>query len=683
MNDTTVNLENSEETTELDRSKLVDSFINGLASGPNAIGVVAQQLGENSEDAFAKEIRIIVDYLKRRMIFWDNGSGMTKDVEIKKFFSIHVPDTSRPKIGVNNSGRISTLAIAKSMRVVTVSKETLRNGEAYEIKFDRKTVEIIFKGGTKISNLYSTIKLEDSDLKEYLPSTGTVTILEDIDEKFLRSEEEILKMLSVRLLPNVAKKVLLNGQTVPKRPTLGKPITVHQKHPTLGKIDVELFISPEPNAGGIQIAGKGTIFHSFEDFVEKTFPNVYRPAIPSHLFYRNVGGYIAVEKLNEYRPHGSSTLRDDFVGSQDMKDLLEFLDTVVGKQLKELFDKLNNTKERQKRTGTSNYIIERINAVFPITGTEMMALKRSENEDVNAGFKVNKAASQIDPPATVDLEELKLLHVSKKSIELYPNEEVSIQVTKLIFTSGEFEWTCSKDAGVVVKKDPKGIKVVFKAGVKPGDYALVVKDIHQDMKAEILISIVDEKQLKISPRKIEIAVGNSQIFSLKNYDDKETYTWSVEPPHVGMVLSHKTGPETELSVTHEADAGDYKVTAVSNEGKTVSAQVRIPVVQENSNLIRFEDQYYIWTAIYIKGMDMVQLQNTEQRVNGVYMPLIEVNFAHSLIKSIEDQSAVYQAILPCLLITHLEFRAQNVKIDYSMITRKFNELYQSLLISPS
>ena len=625
--------------------RLLDILIGAGSAGKGAFFSGFQQATENGFDAHATSVCVLIDKRDQVLRIIDNGEGFGQK-QINGFFSLFVS----PKegvvglIGKNGSGRIFLLNLAEEILVFSRSSEF---PQMISFVLHRSDIEDL------LNKEYIEVKFQVVKSPSWwtLPGTGSAICLQNVNWSLVPSPSEVLNRGSGYLKPSLARMVEVNGERLKPRAIVGEVIHVKVTVPYLSGVqEIELYIPQNRSKlDTIRLGGINYIC-PLRDMLNQLSPEI-QAMIPQELFGGTVCGDILIPAINNFRAHDGRSLEDAFFQSGIQASVVQFLIEEVAPRIVSAFEHKKKADEGEERAEVITSISESFNQAF-----------RPTNKDLGEGAGPGTEGDHDDGKR-----QLRSFHVTPVGVVLVPGEEQSFRVRRFDGASGRFQWDAKGSGGTLDRKTGKA--VTYTAGKSEGRFGLVIRDQRDpDKEAVVKITIISEKQMMISPIRIDIPAGGSQEFRLLNHDvTSGDIRWELVGAHSSITLSRSSGLRTKVNTLKSASLGDYVLRAVDEQDKDKCVEATFEVVDPfcEDGIVKIEDRIYILESASMTNPNMVERQKGRKLdrthvLTQTPRDVMVIDFTHPTLKAIEkltgttSSEAYKQAIFPHVVMAHLQ-----------------------------
>ena len=650
-------------TGKQDAEKLLNVLITAGSAGKGAFFAALQQVVENAMDAGATVFNLILDKRSKVCRMSDNGGGFGGP-QIDGFHSLYVSPKEGLEglIGRHGSGRIFLLQIGGKIVVHSVSAEFTN---MIQFGLTRKDLlELLQK-----SSISRPINTVTPPSWWDLTGTGSVIELQDVDWKKVPTTTAIKKHFASYLRPSLARKVFVNGEPLQPRAVMGevleKSITVDYLP---GVQVVEIYIPKTRTQRDTVRLGAYNPICPLRDFYNE-LPEEMASLIQS-LLTRSMAGNIFMPVVNNFRAHDGRSLEGRLYQDDILPKIVRFLADEVCPIADEAFER---KKERADEEERQQFLVDVAEAISPAYNLDIEDLPDPPHGDVLGD-------GEDDPAEPSDPEPKAPFSVSNKRITLLPGAQHVFRVTRATGTSGKFRWDPSNCGGTLDAR--VGNKVVYTAGMKLGKFTLTVRDKKTPAKfINITIKIVAERNMMITPIRVDISAGEEQKFSVRNTElTSGKISWELNPSSPYITLEPTSGLQVMVRVDKSATLGDYWLTAYDEEdpGET-RAQSTFEVVEppnDLANILKMEDRHYaleLSTRSLPSMVERVKDARLDTRQGGgVTLDVLKIDLDHPILKSLDalhgSNEARVQALLYALATAHLQGLVEDGEEEFDEIS---------------
>lgn len=552
------------------------------------------EMASNGIDAGATRVDIQIEE-DTPILVGDNGIGFS-DVSRRgyfEFFQSHKAGDPR-FIGEHGTGRMKALAFGKKLDVFSVDRDD--PSIFWATSLDTDTAWKVFNLEQKDAE-WTTPKTLPSDIQLSKGTSGTVVrinLSKDAWESFPKHLDEIAARMSDIITPPMAKILRFNGKPLPSKPVtheIEKVYTLQaiealigaEAAKQLGECSVHLYLPDkfDKEKDPVRIGGKMQLICKLTDFLiemgNHKAAQLVHPALRSDL---HVGGHISVTGLAKFRSESSTGLKAEIWKGFHLH-LMKFLTQVLGPDVEREYTKMQTKREKERRSEELVALASNFRRVFGSPRRSNIVLEQGIDSDTSSG----ELDSMEDAPFTVN----------RKAISVIVGEQMDFFVSNFgELTEKDFIWDTSDLCEIGVISTQKGSSTRF-AAERTGRGTLTVY--HKSCakhQVEIVITVVDEKPMQISPPGGEIPQGEDQRLRVLNSGStSKNIRWEIVDPVRGLALSNTEGVETRLQVGASCPTGTYRVRCFDTRNKGIKDEARFTVVPQDFARIQIDDDVYL------------------------------------------------------------------------------------------
>lgn len=593
--------------SDADKGKIIENVIGSIGRASSGFNLTKQVI-ENALDAGATRIDILIDKKKKLFRVIDNGTGFT-DEDIRSFYSFMVSGKDGLNtIGKNGSGRLALLSMCEYIVVHTRTE----GGEAKTFRLGREHLINAFEGE-------QNVPFEASE--EDIGSHGTIVELGGrINWKKAKTEEALMKRLPLLLMPNVLRKIWINGKPIASRSILEQPIEGEEELKGLGKCSYELHIVPGTTEG-IWLCGKQNKIMALREAIDQ-LPSELREVIPPLITDDNLTGIIQIDNLNRFRGH-DDTLIPEFYDSHSMA----FVRFLVGDFLAKIKEAV--PQENQEQHSLAETFMRTLLHKLPSTD--------------------GKRSGTIHTPNSI---------VSEASYTLQPGDQLPIR------NSVKLRWEWEEDEGGSISQ--VGGRTTLTAGDETGTFVLLgyTTDI---LRKRIKLKVVERIEMGITPSRSSMPPSGSKELLVTHFSgDKHDLKVNAEGENVRASLVGK-----KVTVVTENASVDAEITITVEDAEGNSAQSVIKIeekVVDQGNSISIEGETYL--LMFAPAIQQVLVNCTTEAGS----PCMRINFRHGLLTCYPPEAILWNSIFQAH-VSHV-----NETQDMGMTTREMALRVEQLMM---
>ncbi len=659
-------------TGTINYSRMMSAFIESGQAGRPAFFAGMKQGVENSVDAGASRINIVVNRRADALRIEDDGSGFG-ETELQGFFSLmESPKLFDPKkIGRNDTGRIFLLLFAKTLLVYTVSKKF---PEMVHFELARESLDELAKKGKLEANIQRALKPSWWEIC----GTGSAICLTNVDWSRVPSPSVIRKEFPLYLKPSIARMVFVNGEPLEPRAVVGEVIQDEILVDYLpGMQEIELYI-PESRKqhDEVRVGGFNPIC-SLKDMVRQGGAT-FGMLIPDSLRYGEVCGDIFLPMLNEFRGHDGHSIDSGFFSSEWVEPFIRFLREEVEPRIKKVMEDREEDARTKENIALLNDVCDAINTAYEnaVPPRKLDEEEDDDDTDDDKGSKPEESPIRLNCGMLVTL----------------PGEQHRIRITRSLGTSGQFNWLHRESGGRISQR--KGKSVLYTAGTETGKFRLIVEDsTDSDKKARVSIRIVDEKPLVLSPVHVQITAGDRQRFRVRNLGDTSgRICWKLSNA-AGLRLSSEEGSQVEVITSPDTPSGEYQITASDFKKPDLASTSSFEVLpREDHLMLCIEGKWYLLDIATTSIPNVVHRDRAAAlnlvKADGSAIDVMQIDLMHPVLQGAKALSrsneVVMQALLPHLITAHLQGLVEDGEeesMDENSMRQRLAEIHRQIMLA--
>ncbi len=593
-----------------DIEEMARKEVGSFSSSKSIFLSALQQAAENARDAFCRTFSVTIDKRTNALRFADDGEGFgTAQVNGFLSFCVSPKKGMKNQIGQRGSGRYSNFQFSDTIEVYTRHKEYMRRvgkrvGKLVLTYEDFKYL---------LGHDYIEKPLEEVDAPDWfdVKGTGSVIVLKGVNWDLIPAPSQVIDGFGKYLSPTIANMVRINGKRLKPRDIHGNPIRETWEHPLLGSCRLDAYLPKAPKPGeGFEIAAYNPVM-PFEMMVRQL--HAQRPElagrIPRDLTHTKLlCGVLYAEGINQFVASDRRSLVNEFFVSEHVEAWVEMLSQQVVPLVIEELKQREEERSVKKRQKLLEEISDGFNQAFHYDPTKDTIPEGDQKE----GNGVPEAQED-DDEDEINFE----IAVNSRRVDLLPGDSYRFEVLRTTGTSGSFEWVILEGGGSLSTRT--GRRMTFTAGLDLGKTRLLVRDTEDEEKsAEILVNVVPDKNLRVTPGYTEITAGEVHTFHTKNRDhhaDPNRLQWSVAPETDAIALSNNLGASATVEVHEGCERKKFILLVQSLDDETVHGEATFLVKDRpmRGNRIKIQDTVYALDFVLEedhmrKVGDLVQLE---------------------------------------------------------------------------